>query len=437
MKIKKASWLYIALAIVMVASMFAGFTGAVEPCPDPPDEAKEVILYAGQDDKVGKVYVWDDDFYLYVQYLLDDDAWDDGEGWGLYETHVHVGEDLDSFPLNRGGNPQIGHFAYKAYHEGVQCYIEEIPLGDFSGEIKIAAHAVIERFAGYGDAISATIYGIVPGYTGGGPQGNIYEIDPLLELETLIFDNPSTDFEANWYPNALAYDEENNRLYFATTRNTLMFYDFSSSDSLNALTNADPNNYFANNNDVLGAAFGDGSFWYILNQSNFLYRVDFDDNGLATGRTSYALPTGGVKLSQGDIVYDKGMIYGSSGTPAGGGDNLKGFFSYNIGENEFLVLFEDEDYKALQIDWGLDNEGNKAMYGCRGTDENKKSEWYTVDWETGIDTPIDFTSDYAYWDLTSKVIYEEIWEGETAWADGTRFVEKGNWATYFCYTVQE
>ena len=145
MKIKKARWLYLALAVVMLVSLFAGLTGADDVCPEPPDGAEEVILFAGQHINVGTVYVWNDDEYLYVQYLLDDDAWDDGEGWGLYETHVHVGEDLDSFPLNRGGNPQIGHFAYKAYHEGVQCYTEEIPLGDFSGEIKIAAHAVIEK----------------------------------------------------------------------------------------------------------------------------------------------------------------------------------------------------------------------------------------------------------------------------------------------------
>jgi|GEM_PF-6025324 len=104
-------------------------------------------LYAGQDIPVGTVSVENDDDYLYVTYEIDDAYYEDGEGWAIYETHVHVGVSLADFPLNRGGNPQIGHFTYKAYHDGVRTYTEVIALGEWGegDEILIAAHAVIMK----------------------------------------------------------------------------------------------------------------------------------------------------------------------------------------------------------------------------------------------------------------------------------------------------
>jgi hypothetical protein len=147
-KVKKAKWLVVLMVVAMIVSLGPVMAGANDNnCPVPPVGAEEITLYAGQHIDVGTVYVWNDAEYLYVQYMIDDDAWDDGDGWGLYETHVHVGEGLEDFPLNRGGNPQIGHFTYKEYHEGVRCYTEIIPLGDWEAEdeLLVAAHAVVEK----------------------------------------------------------------------------------------------------------------------------------------------------------------------------------------------------------------------------------------------------------------------------------------------------
>ncbi len=114
--------------------------------PDPPDGANEKTLFAGQDMDVGTVYVWNDDDNLYVKYELSDEAI--GEGWGITETHLHVGKDLDDFPLNRGNNPRVGHFAYSRDHDpGVEEDGYTISLNGWEAEdeLLIAAHAVIER----------------------------------------------------------------------------------------------------------------------------------------------------------------------------------------------------------------------------------------------------------------------------------------------------
>jgi hypothetical protein len=111
-------------------------SGTVEP----PIEETCVDLVAGQHTVVGSVCVIDDGNEVTVAYRLNDDAIT--EGWVLSETHLHVGDTLDDFPLNRDGNPRIGHFANAATHDpGVTEYSYVVPLGDLDGEILIAAHA--------------------------------------------------------------------------------------------------------------------------------------------------------------------------------------------------------------------------------------------------------------------------------------------------------
>jgi len=39
--------------------------------------------------------------------------------------------------------------------------------------------------------------------------------------------------------------------------------------------------------------------------------------------------------------------------------------------------------------------------------------------------------------IAAQAVVENETDHETAWADGTRFVDRGNWATYFTYTVKE
>ena len=410
---------------------------------------KEVFaLIAGQNEVVGTVTVENDEDEICVTYALDKDAL--AKGWGIYETHLAIEDKLEDIPQTREGrwgtNPIPGQFLYGDDDlDGVEEWTHCVSLDDL--EIKpcdyvhIAAHAVVKRIVGYGDAISATIYGHIGGYTGSGPQGDIYEIDPLTRNETLIFNNPSTNFAADWYPNALAYDEDNHRLYFTTGQNRLEFYDFTSADDSSALTvaaNGSP--YFKNSDNVLGAAFGNGAYWYVLNRSEKLYRVDFDANGIATGRTEYVMTNDNKKLTQGDIVFlEDGKIFGSSGTGASPAGGFRGFFTYEIDNpNSFEIVWEgDSSFLAPQLAWGLDADGEIVMYGT-----NQQNIW-TIDTETGVMTPVtkvddeegSWVTDYRYQDLASGFEYEKKWENETAWGQGKRFNERGNWGMYFNYTV--
>ena len=412
--------------------------GGEEGCND--CEPLVIDLIAGQHMVVGTVTVKNDPEKVCVTYALDEDALE--EGWLLYETHLYMGA-TDAFPLTRHNNrlgepyyanPVPGKFPYGDDElEGVSEYTECVSFDDLGvefddfnadDEIYLAAHAVIERFED--TATSAVLYGNIGGYAPDKEgQGDIWEIDPITKTETLIFKSQDIHFEANWYPNALAYDEENHRLYFTTTRNTLKFYDLSSKE----LKNADPGGkIFKNNNNVLGATFGDGSFWYILNQSGMLYQVDFDEDGLVTEIEGHEMTE--MSLTQGDIVYKDGVIIGSSGTGAGG---LKGFFSYDIESGAFDVLHKGgPDFAAPQLAWGLDADGEIVLYATLGGDQQNL---LTVDKiEDGKMTEI-FITDNRYQDLASKFIYEEIWEDETAWGEGKRFNERGNWGMWFTYKI--
>ncbi len=151
MKIKKTSWLYLALVLVLIVSLFAGLTGADEEC-EPCEPELVVDLIAGQNMVVGSVTVTNDDEKVCVTYALDEDALE--EGWLIYETHLAIATEKDGIPQtpgNRWGtNPIPGLFPYGDDElDGVEEWsfcvsLDELGV-EFCNEVFIAAHAVIER----------------------------------------------------------------------------------------------------------------------------------------------------------------------------------------------------------------------------------------------------------------------------------------------------
>ena len=122
------------------------------------DDPDTTPLIAGQHEEVGTVSVWNDADNLYVEYKLNQVTI--GDGWCLTETHVHVGEDLSDFPLNRGGNPKIGLFDYSYPHGCVSEYTYTIPITwDLCTELSIAAHAVVEEVTCFDGTSGLTIEG--------------------------------------------------------------------------------------------------------------------------------------------------------------------------------------------------------------------------------------------------------------------------------------
>lgn len=100
-----------------------------------PAGADTYPLIAGQFYPVGEVTITNDADNLYVVYSLSEDC----EEIGILETHVHVGESLDDFPLTNKGLPKIGNFDYS----GAEPPSYTIPLGDMELPLLVGVHGVV------------------------------------------------------------------------------------------------------------------------------------------------------------------------------------------------------------------------------------------------------------------------------------------------------
>lgn len=100
-----------------------------------------VMLTAGQYIDAGTVTVGNDADYLYVTYSS-------SNSYLISETHLYVGN-LSGIPLNKKGNPQIGHFPYgETFSNPVSEITYQFNLSDFEDCFVIAAHAVVVKFDG-------------------------------------------------------------------------------------------------------------------------------------------------------------------------------------------------------------------------------------------------------------------------------------------------
>lgn len=226
------------------------------------------------------------------------------------------------------------------------------------------------------------VYGVI------GNSGDLYEIDVKNQAENRIFENPNS--YTGYYPNALAFDEVNDRLYFAANKNYLWYYDFSTDELVNA------GQFPQTGKEVYGATFGGGYFWYVPNGTADLYKVALDNEGKIAD-SSHVTMTDNSNLAFGDIVIDYagGIIYGSS---------TSFYFTYDTVSGEFKN--HGKAGRDLQLAWGHDG----VLYGHNTGSRN----WYTVIPETGTPTTL-FTGEYVYNDLAPGS--KSYWNpGDCAWA---------------------
>ncbi|MBN1152613.1 MAG: hypothetical protein JXA58_05320 [Dehalococcoidia bacterium] len=127
-------------AVLMVLTLLLSI-GVAPAMADTPAGATVQTLYAGQDMPVGSVTVWNDTEYLYVDYVVD------AEDWVMFETHLEVVCDPADFPVNKSGNPQVGHFTYgETLNPPATEWSQVIDLDAICGtSLFIAAHAVVVR----------------------------------------------------------------------------------------------------------------------------------------------------------------------------------------------------------------------------------------------------------------------------------------------------
>lgn len=146
-KLSKNKWLAILTTLLMVFSLFPIGAMAAVDC----EPYYETPLYAGQDIEVGKVIVTNSDGKLCIKYELSEEALE--EGWLIYETHWAAGKELSDIPQTPGNkfgtNPIPGQFPYgDSELDGVPFYTECIDWPDgweIGDELFIAAHAVVKK----------------------------------------------------------------------------------------------------------------------------------------------------------------------------------------------------------------------------------------------------------------------------------------------------
>jgi len=367
-----------------------------------------INLIAGQNLTVGTVEVWDDGLQLCVTYKLSSEAI--GDGWLIYETHWDAGILGIGIPINKKGNPQVGLFSggddnlggVKSYSQCKTFEELEIVCGD---ELLVAAHAVV----GQRDvSCPAVMYG-----TSGvsGVLDKIYEIDVNGLTANMLFDTYPLNKTING-PNGNAYDPDNERLYYSKydSSDSLYFYDFMTLTG-NNLAGPLPGG------QVASGGWYNGEYYYIPQYSGNLYKASFNANG-TIANTELLSNIGVIFGAFGDIaITPDGLIYGSSNmTPAR-------FWSIDL-MNSYQYT-EISEMPHMQLAFGSDG----LLYGHDAGEGN----FYWIDPLNGVRSPIGAVDGLKFTDLASGPYAPCAPSSETAWAEGIRFVIKGNWATYFDY----
>lgn len=117
--------------------------GALDTCPE-----LTLDLCAGQDIDVGTVTVTEFAGELSVTYDLDDP-------WTLCESHVDVGDDPEDFHTNKPGNPKVGTFDLSAEYD--PC-ISEFPYTAFSVDCDSDA---LSDVSGKADTLYVAVHSVV------------------------------------------------------------------------------------------------------------------------------------------------------------------------------------------------------------------------------------------------------------------------------------
>ena len=292
-------------------------------------------------------------------------------GYSLWEVHIYAGTTAPS-------TTAPGQYGNTFEYEDFKFSFKE--TFDVEGEEAwFIIHAVvcegIEPPPPCVDEI--TLYGV----TGTNGVGGLYAIeiiDNSFDNEQLLI---SYELSGDTYSgNGLAFDEENNRLYFAlgsgSTGWNLYYYDFKGTDQSENIHLAAA----GLPGQIYGATWGEGKYWYIRNGSNNMSVVEFDSDG-KNGTHSFFeqnfVP--GKSFTFGDIALDAetGIIYASTSFS---GSNIE-FFKYDLTRDpgeRYELITDTGDARGLQL--GFAGDGNLygvSTFGQAQTGAQAR-EWFLV-----------------------------------------------------------
>lgn len=396
-----------------------------------------VDLLAGQTTDVGDVTITDDGTDLTVTITME-------AGWCLTEVHLAAADAEEWIPQNNKGNPQIGQFgkwsdgdSWTGFAAEFECSTGDswsFPLRpDMNGDdaIVVAVHAVVVSTetacfdASGGSPVNTG--GLVFGTLQGDPTA-LYRIDLNTNTASQIA-VPTAGAPANPNsPNGLAYDPDNARLYFSVTASQgdlnpsqIWFYDFGTGTFTNAGDAEAPTT-------VAGAGWYNGKYWYIENQTDDLRAISFYPDGtIASEALIYEDLTGSARIYRfGDIVItDAGILYAS--TLGSGGSNPE-FFQVDLSDGTYTTLCTSPTDCS---NWTGDPTGKQLALDSDGTlyaHSTSSGEFWSVDVPNRTMTSLGSVDNF-----TDLSFGPRPCETETAWGEGTRFVEQGSWATYIDY----
>jgi hypothetical protein len=153
-------------------------------------------LIAGQNTVVGDVTVEINGTNIIVTYRTE-------QGWYLTETHLHVTGEYVGFPINNGGNPQIGQFKYGNKHAykvvSGNTVVYTIPKDEIilvtEGCYYFAAHAVVQGLGANGGKVNLKAFAeILP------KTASIKVDNPTLNLDSYfkVYLSNAGILDGNW-----------------------------------------------------------------------------------------------------------------------------------------------------------------------------------------------------------------------------------------------
>lgn len=310
-------------------------------------------LYGGQTIDVGTVTVGtteENSGSIYVKFNTN-------PGWYIKETHVFVGPAGSSVPVNKPGNPRIGHFPYSTEYE-YSDYTTEVyyPTIDYvDGEaFVIATHAVVysddgqeETAWGYNDddatmntKFSGKRWGWFQSYSYQGQAAPvadllyltqyidgvlyIYQVN-LLTGEVSLISQEEFDAGIGGTINAAAWDPESNMFLFVSQ---------SGSELWGSNFNEDEAAYFIGNLDAvaLNGAFV-GNTYYFIDENSNIWAVTFDSNMQISGQSIINSLDANLDIQDIAISPDGQLLY-----IVVNNNGVTELLVYNLNDNTYSVL---------------------------------------------------------------------------------------------------
>ncbi len=320
-------------------------------------------IWAGQHTDAGTVEVVDGTVYITLT-----------GGWELQWVNEPVKiKGYDEIP---GKRPPAGQFTGEGTYKGDEFVVD---IGEYE---YYAIHLDVMLCEAPPCVDEITLYGVT-GTNGNGGLWAIEIIDNSFDNEQLLIEyNLSGD---TYSGNGLAFDEENNRLYFAVGSGSsgwsLYFYDFGGTDqaeNIHLAATGLPG-------QIYGATWGAGKYWYIKNGSNDMSVVEFDADGKNGTHSFFELNfVPGKSFNFGDIALDAetGIIYASTSFS---GSNVE-FFKYDLNKEageRYNLITDDGDARGLQL--GFAGDGNLYGVSTFGQTQTgaKAREWFLVNTGAG------------------------------------------------------